>query len=573
MSPAVLPALAALAVLAAPPRPAFRPDLRPEPPIRRLMLRAATETANGVVLVDDRGTFERTDWSDPNAANDELGNVLQAYFDAGGPDAEQLVVHASFPLRNVAAFYAPIANDVHGLGYVHTLGEETFDFLPGYELEGLLLQNDVHSYDPGTPEGDAFTRLVFGQELGHRWGAFVHADGLGGALLGRDAAHWSYFLDTGGSPLEGNAWRDEGNGVFRTANDVGSVAFSDLDLYLMGLLPPDQVAPFFLVESPDTRGQRDDFGRPLEASSPPSLAQDVRITGVRTDLGVEDVIAVEGPRSPGASAPAEVRIAFVLVVRPGQEDDAALLGLHERVVRRHAELWSDMTRGLSRLTILSGAAAACEGVTCADGERCEGGACVDACLGVTCPGDLVCAGGRCVDPCEGVLCPDGMACEAGACVPAEPPGCVDDLGCAAGERCVDEACVPRAEGPCAAVICAEGHACVDGRCVAPCEGSSCEPDPCARCALDEVCQAGACVPFDRAALCADVTCPEGERCLDGVCVPRDASGGVQETTVDERPAASCAGCGAAPGGSLLGLLVLATAAARRRSPRAPRRPS
>lgn len=78
----------------------------------------------------------------------------------------------------------------------------------------------------------------------------------------------------------------------------------------------------------------------------------------------------------------------------------------------------------------------CAGVTCGDGV-CERGVCVQACAcrpcaagrecassgacvaegcaGVTCAPGEVCRAGGCVDACEGARCPAGQVCEAGAC--------------------------------------------------------------------------------------------------------------------------------------------------------------
>ena len=59
------------------------------------------------------------------------------------------------------------------------------------------------------------TLSLIAQEVGHRWSAFVwfRDRDRGGvpssALLGRDRSHWNFFLETGGSPLEGNEWKKD----------------------------------------------------------------------------------------------------------------------------------------------------------------------------------------------------------------------------------------------------------------------------------------------------------------------------------------------------------------------------
>ena len=61
--------------------------------------------------------------------------------------------------------------------------------------------------------------------------------------------------------------------------------------------------------------------------------------------------------------------------------------------------------------------AGCESMTCPDGERCVGGACVAACDGIVCPAGRECRAGRCVDLCAGAVCDECTVCEGGDCVP------------------------------------------------------------------------------------------------------------------------------------------------------------
>jgi MYXO-CTERM domain-containing protein len=122
--------------------------------------------------------------------------------------------------------------------------------------------------------------------------------------------------------------------------------------------------------------------------------------------------------------------------------------------------------------------AACETVTCPEGERCEAGSCVNACAGVVCPYPQTCSGGVCTDLCEGLTCDDCTICVEGACVPPCPTTpCGSGESCQADGRCVDMAC----DG----VTCPAGERCTAGSCVSLCEGVVC-PDL-------MVCQSGQCV--------------------------------------------------------------------------------
>ena len=158
--------------------------------------------------------------------------------------------------------------------------------------------------------GENSTLSVLGQEVGHRWLAFLefrdHTGARSEALLGRDQAHWSFFFDSDASVMEGNDIEDLGGGSFRT---VGAVQrYSLLDQYAMGLVPPSQVPPFFYVENPVER---------LRRTRRASRRREVGVTfnGTRRDVLIQDIIAIHGPRVPSAAdSPRVHRQAFIYVV-------------------------------------------------------------------------------------------------------------------------------------------------------------------------------------------------------------------------------------------------------------------
>jgi hypothetical protein len=183
---------------------------------------------------------------------------------------------------------------------------------------------------------------ILGHEVGHRWLARLRVREPGGtasgALLGRGGVHWSFFLDSDASVLEGNDIAPAGRGLFETT--AIARGFSALDLYAMGLAAPEEVAPFFYV------AEADDFrpARPFTAGSSPEVG--VSFSGLRRDATIEDVIAVMGPRVPASgAAPRVLRQAFVLVA------DAAAPAWPERIatlarIRARFEAWyHDATHG------------------------------------------------------------------------------------------------------------------------------------------------------------------------------------------------------------------------------------
>ncbi|MDP3215444.1 MAG: hypothetical protein Q8S73_15150, partial [Deltaproteobacteria bacterium] len=128
-------------------------------------------------------------------------------------------------------------------------------------------------------------------------------------------AHWSYFFNTGGSPMEGNFWTEIAPGEFRTERP--SFRFSDFDLYNMGLVPASAVRPTFLIAEPTMlpRGVDRD-------SSPEYSGRTVTVRGRRVGVSIDDVIAANGRRVPAyPDTPRDLDVVWVLWVQPDQVDD------------------------------------------------------------------------------------------------------------------------------------------------------------------------------------------------------------------------------------------------------------
>lgn len=197
--------------------------------------------------------------------------------------------------------------------------------------------------------GEGIDVWVFGQELGHQWLAFADFDdgnGTSDALLGRAGSHWSWFMDTPNSPMEGNAWIDHGDGTF-TTDLTAPFSFSDLDLYMMGLIEQDAVGPMFYIEPSE----------PIErvpGSSPEFLwsEEPVTVAGTRVDVTVDEVVAAHGDRLPSAGvAQRDFTILPVLVVGP---EEMLTQDLIDQTRARYDawELgWTELTLGLSTVTL------------------------------------------------------------------------------------------------------------------------------------------------------------------------------------------------------------------------------
>lgn len=179
------------------------------------------------------------------------------------------------------------------------------------------------------PDNNDTVLSLIAQEVGHRWGASVRfrdpAGHLSRNLLGRDESHWSFFLDSGASALEGNRWEAIGRYHWSLTPTDG---YCPLDQYLMGLRLPEEVPPLRLL-----RRARDPDGRSWSASDRPR-------TGVRLAASVEEVplvaiVAAEGPRDPPLRPGQVFRHAFVLLLRRHE----GLLGARLRQLDRVRGFW------------------------------------------------------------------------------------------------------------------------------------------------------------------------------------------------------------------------------------------
>ena len=169
----------------------------------------------------------------------------------------------------------------------------------------------------GLPHSSLLTILA--HEIGHRFLAYVSFNdpetGMpSDALLGRQAAHWSFFLNSGASVLEGNAIKDNEEGADPRFETIAATqTYSPLDLYLMGLKDPADVPPTFLVTNPTSALQS--LG---SASRTPEVG--IGFNGVRKEIRVEHIIDAAGVRRPDTSVSQKhFRQAFVLLVEPGAE--------------------------------------------------------------------------------------------------------------------------------------------------------------------------------------------------------------------------------------------------------------
>jgi hypothetical protein len=281
------------------------------------------------------------------AANPQLDTVAvtKKFYQSHPDNYDQLVIWTDARLiQGAFAFEQTVANEVQGLG-IPTF-DASRDFGSGGRLRSMAVMDFLGKY-PDDPQqtflGENNTVSVLGQEVGHRWLAFMdfrdHNGARSQALLGRDDAHWSFFMDSDASVMEGNDIEALGGGMFRT---VGAVRrFNLLDQYAMGLIPPSEVPMFFYVDSPTNMS----VTRTRESA--PQIG--VTFNGTRRDVTIDQIIAIQGPRIPSAAdAPKEHRQAFVYVTSAGRAPEAGQVEKLDRIRRAWEEFFLQATDGRMR---------------------------------------------------------------------------------------------------------------------------------------------------------------------------------------------------------------------------------
>lgn len=317
---------------------------------------------NFMIFDDVDGSVENANWYTRDPFYEGFRAIEEGYLANHPDDSEFLVVYSTFSLtEGVGAFYQSLSNDVAGIGYKQAaeldavIPAEFFDDTPDSKLTGFLHMNNWRNFllDDGATIDDEWISLVFGQELGHAWLAFAYAsfgEDPSEIMLGRSNAHWNFYMHTDGSPVEGHRWIDHGGGDFEAVK-LDAYQFSDLDLYLMGLMPPEEVQPWFVITEPHDcidSSKEDKACAPVDAFG--FKADQYRVKGTRVDITIDEVIAAEGPRVPAyPDAPNEFNLSFILIKRPDETLCDEEIAVIDEVIDRSIDQWIGQTRDRANL--------------------------------------------------------------------------------------------------------------------------------------------------------------------------------------------------------------------------------
>lgn len=135
--------------------------------------------------------------------------------------------------------YASAKNDTKGLGL------DAFDWTAQFGSAGKLQGVMYFPYRSAVSEGPSL------HELAHRWGNYAVETDLpshfGFSSAGRQLGGFddATLKSLGGNQYQASITGRKGFGTY--ANGGNSVGYSDVELYLMGLLPPSEVQPFHVA--------------------------------------------------------------------------------------------------------------------------------------------------------------------------------------------------------------------------------------------------------------------------------------------------------------------------------------
>ena len=237
-------------------------------------------------------------------------------------------------------FHLAVKNDVFGIG------QDLFDNSAVYHSDGRLMGITMF---PKTNFFDG-AQASYQHELAHQWIMFVDAPPFSQGI-----PHWPLSSMASGTMGWSNPFNGQGQEFpcvlvaqgdqVRLLPRNEPLAFNDMDLYLMGLLPPEQVAPQFVLADQDADhafAQCD--GRVYEGELIP--------------VGAQDIVNAKGPRFPPAqSAPHRFKIATVIVSPQGllSEEAMALYSFFAQraELRQEVQFSEGFSQGIAKPFFLS----------------------------------------------------------------------------------------------------------------------------------------------------------------------------------------------------------------------------
>ncbi len=209
-----------------------------------------------------------------------LDEILLDFYDQHQDIYDFIILFNNFLTKEeFIANYIVINNFVSGNG--KNIVFSSFNYGSAGKLKAVINMGNIGKYKIDTAGEQEQTQSYLIHELAHHWSGSAkfldNFDQENSSLIKKDRIHWSDLVSFN-SPLGGWGLKENSGGIFQsTVSSAGLLRrFSEIDLYLMGLIPDFSVKPFYYLSDI----QKDDI--------------DGTIKGVRNNVTIGQIIEAEG---------------------------------------------------------------------------------------------------------------------------------------------------------------------------------------------------------------------------------------------------------------------------------------
>jgi len=191
--------------------------------------------------------------------------LINSFYDNNADIFDFIFVFTNFATpsdnTNEIAHFLAVTNKQEGLGKSLLNRAEVYGSTG--KLKGIIVMGNINKYHPETVSGLDEVLAVAMHEILHQWAAsvkFIDDQGQTSKALLRspDFGHWSIYAGLV-SPLGGSGWINNADGTFTSGltqiANTNLRQYSQLDLYLMGLIPKQLLTESIFYLEPEKEGE------------------------------------------------------------------------------------------------------------------------------------------------------------------------------------------------------------------------------------------------------------------------------------------------------------------------------
>jgi hypothetical protein len=286
----------------------------------------------------------------------DSSRVIKKFYETHPDIYDFIAVYSIIPTKSQAGSGLTVKNGIQGNSSLYPNLDDTAI----YGSNGKLLGSIFIPPGLGLDASANFDTLgVLAHEVSHHWILFI-GDVSGcidnpnltvqcqnaptGFRINKDGGHWSLNVDTAtrenrqvyADPNGGSAWQISGSGYCQLVPVTGTgVRFNDIDMYLMGFIPPASTNPinWYDVDS--------NFNEKLGGQK-----------CTQHTLSAQDVIGMAGERQPAyPNAERDFNLGLILLTAPGQTATQQEISKMNYIADNFSATWNTATRKISTMNI------------------------------------------------------------------------------------------------------------------------------------------------------------------------------------------------------------------------------